>query len=92
MMEESARQMTINNELTHYIAGEILKDSTRVVMNDEPLISSGLIDSFSLVDLALYVEDTFGVRIEDTELTSVVFDTVEQLVELISRRRAGEAG
>ncbi len=92
MMEESARQMTINNELTRYIAGEILKDSTRVVMNDEPLISSGLIDSFSLVDLALYVEDTFGVRIEDTELTSVVFDTVEQLVELISRRRAGEAG
>ncbi|MEE8567424.1 MAG: acyl carrier protein [Anaerolineales bacterium] len=84
--------MTINNELTRYIAGEILKDSTRVVMNDEPLISSGLIDSFSLVDLALYVEDTFGVRIEDTELTSVVFDTVEQLVELISRRRAGEAG
>ncbi len=92
MMEESARQMTINNELTRYIAGEILKDSTRVVMNDEPLISSGLIDSFSLVDLALYVEDTFGVRIEDTELTSVVFDTVEQLVELISRRRSGEAG
>ena len=92
MMGESARQMTINNELTRYIAGEILKDSTRVVMNDEPLISSGLIDSFSLVDLALYVEDTFGVRIEDTELTSVVFDTVEQLVELISRRRAGEAG
>jgi len=83
--------MTIYNELTRYIAGEILKDSTRVVMNDEPLISSGLIDSFSLVDLALYVEDTFGVRIEDTELTSVVFDTVEQLVELISRRRAGEA-
>lgn len=92
MMEESARQMTINNELTRYIAGEILKNSTRVVMNDEPLISSGLIDLFSLVDLALYVEDTFGVRIEDTELTSVVFDTVEQLVELISRRRAGEAG
>lgn len=89
-MEESAKQLTINNELTRYIAGEILKDSARVVMDDEPLISSGLIDSFSLVDLALYVEDTYGVRIEDTELTSVVFDTVEQLAELISRRRAGE--
>jgi len=90
-MEESARQMIINNELSRYISGEILKDSTRVVMKDEPLISSGLIDSFSLVDLALYVEDTFGVRIEDTELTSVVFDSVEQLAELITRRMAGEA-
>ena len=90
MKEESARQLTINNELSRYIAGEILKDSARAVLNDEPLISSGLIDSFSLVDLALYVEDTFGVRIEDIELTSVVFDTVDQLAELITRRRAGE--
>ena len=91
MTEESAKQLTINYELARYIASEILKDSARVVMNDEPLISSGLIDSFSLVDLALFVEDTFGVRIEDTELTSVVFDTVDQLAELITRRRAGEA-
>jgi len=81
----------MKEQIARYIAGEILKDSTRVVMKDEPLVSSGLIDSFSLVDLALYVEDTFGVRIEDTELTSVVFDTVEQLAELISRRRAGGA-
>ncbi len=79
----------MKEQIARYIAGEILKDSTRVVMKDEPLVSSGLIDSFSLVDLALYVEDTFGVRIEDTELTSAVFDTVEQLAELISRRRAG---
>jgi len=85
------RQLIMKEQIARYIAGEILKDSTRVVMKDEPLVSSGLIDSFSLVDLALYVEDTFGVRIEDTELTSVVFDTVEQLAELISRRRAGGA-
>jgi len=81
----------MKEQIARYIAGEILKDSTRVVMKDEPLVSSGLIDSFSLVDLALYVEDTFGVRIEDTELTSVVFDTVEQLAELISRRQASVA-
>jgi len=85
------RQLIMKEQIARYIAGEILKDSTRVVMKDEPLVSSGLIDSFSLVDLALYVEDTFGVRIEDTELTSVVFDTVEQLAELISRRQAGVA-
>jgi len=83
------RQLIMKEQIARYIAGQILKDSTRVVTKDEPLVSSGLIDSFSLVDLALYVEDTFGVRIEDTELTSVVFDTVEQLAELISRRRAG---
>ena len=58
-----------------YISTELLKDPTRQIREDEPLISSGLIDSFGLVDLALFIEDTFGIRIEDVELTSSVFDT-----------------
>jgi len=32
------------------------------------LISSGLIDSFHLVDLSLFVEEKFGARIDDSEL------------------------
>jgi acyl carrier protein len=73
-------------EITGFISKEILKDPNRQIKEDEPLISSGLIDSFGLVDLALYVEDTFGVRIEDVELTSSVFDTTQELVALISQR------
>lgn len=73
-------------QIVGFISREILKDPGRQIKEDEPLISSGLIDSFGLVDLALYVEDTFGVRIEDVELTSSVFDTTQELVALISQR------
>jgi len=78
----------MNTKLADYIASEILKDPDRHIANDEALISSGLIDSFSLVDLALYVEDTFGVRIDDAELTASVFDSIDQLAELIEGRKA----
>lgn len=73
-------------QITGFISKEILKDPARKIREDEPLISSGLIDSFGLVDLALYVEDTFGVRIEDVELTSSIFDTTQELVHLVSQR------
>ena len=73
-------------QIIGYITREILKDPGRQINEDEPLISSGLIDSFGLVDLALFVEDTFGVRIEDVELTSSVFDTTQELVHLVSQR------
>jgi acyl carrier protein len=73
-------------QITEFICVELLKDPTRRIREDEPLISSGLIDSFGLVDLALFVEDTFGVRIEDVELTSSVFDTTAELAQLISQR------
>lgn len=78
---------SIISNLEKYIAAQILKQPNRQISADEPLISSGLIDSFSLMDLALYVEDTFGVRIEDTELNANTFDNLDQLAALINSRK-----
>ena len=75
------------SSLAAFIATKILKQPKRVIAADESLISSGLIDSFSLMDLALYVEDTFGVRIEDTELNADTFDNLTQLAALIESRK-----
>jgi acyl carrier protein len=74
-------------QLSQKIAENILKQPSRVIKPDEPLISSGLIDSFSLVDLALLVEDNFGVRIDDYELTASTFDSITQLADLIQSRQ-----
>ncbi len=68
------------------IAEQILNLPQKPIDPNEALISSGVIDSFSLVDLAMLVEDTFNVRIEDTELNSDTFDSVEQLAEIIKSR------
>ena len=76
------------SEIEKYIATQILKQPNRKIAADEPLLSSGLIDSFSLMDLALFVEDTFGVRIEDTELNANTFDNLTQLASLIDSRKA----
>jgi len=78
---------TIISNIESYIAAQILKQPNRRIASDESLISSGLIDSFSLMDLALFVEDTFGVRIEDTELNANTFDTLTQLASLVESRR-----
>ena len=76
----------IISQLSAFLAADILKQPDRSIASDESLISSGLIDSFSLMDVALFVEDTFGVRIEDTELNADVFDNLTQLAALIESR------
>lgn len=73
--------------LEEYISSKILKQPGRKIAPDEPLISSGLIDSFSLVDLALFVEDTFNAHIDDTELNTQTFNSLNQLVALIESRK-----
>ena len=77
----------IISQLSTFLADTILKQPGRNISMEEPLISSGLIDSFSLMDVALFVEDRFGVRIEDTELNADTFDTLAQLTSLIRSRQ-----
>jgi acyl carrier protein len=77
----------INSSLAQYIAAKILQQPKRAIADDEPLISSGLIDSFHLVDLSLFVEEQFNVRIDDSELNKETFDTIAQLASIIQERR-----
>lgn len=76
----------IVKKLNAYITGQLLKRPDKTLNPNEALISGGLIDSFSLVDLALFAEQTWGARIDDTELNAQTFDTLNQLAELIEKR------
>ncbi len=77
----------LKTKLAEYLAQDVLKQPGRSIRPDEALLSSGLIDSFHLVDLALYVEDNFGVHIDDSELNASTFDSLEQLAGLIQSRQ-----
>lgn len=77
----------LETNLAQQIAAKIVKQPGRKISADEPLLTTGLIDSFSLVDLALLVEDTYGVRIDDSELNPDTFDTVAQLAAIIRSRQ-----
>ena len=77
----------IIEKLTDYLKNEVLQQPDRELKADEALISSGLIDSFSLVDVALFVADNYDVHIDDTELNAETFDTLNQLADLIIERQ-----
>jgi acyl carrier protein len=74
-------------KLAGYLTKEILKQPNRVIQSDEALLTTGLIDSFHLVDLALFVEDNFGVHIDDSELNASTFDSMDELITLIQSRK-----
>jgi acyl carrier protein len=77
----------IETKLSEYISGQILKQPDRTIGPKEKLISSGLIDSFHMVDLALFVEDTFHTRLDDSELNAQTFDSLEELAAIIRSRQ-----
>ncbi len=77
----------IISQLNEYITTQITKQPRAVIDPNAPIITSGLIDSFHLVDLSLFIEKQFGVYIDDTELNADTFDTLNQLATLIRSRQ-----
>ena len=61
----------------------------RPISPSEPLVSSGIIDSFGLVDLSLFADERFGVRIDASDLGAGRADTAEEIARLIASRARG---
>ena len=71
-----------------YIKKEYLdEDEAEEMTLDEhtPLISSGIVDSFSMVSLKRFLEKKYAIRIPDAEATPQAFDTVASIVALVDR-------
>jgi acyl carrier protein len=79
--------MDTREELRKYITADLMRDASYQLGDDEALISGGLIDSFSLVELHLLIEQKFGVFIDDTELTTDNIDCLNDIVTLVEKRQ-----
>jgi len=75
----------MEEKLINFIKGEYITDDDVEINPDTKLISSGLIDSFSLVSLQTYIEKEFKKRIPAPRITAESFDTVKQMVEIINQ-------
>lgn len=75
----------MEEKLLEFIRGEFLEDPETEITADTKLMSSGLIDSFSLVSLQQFIEREFGKRIPPPKITVQTFDTVRQMMDIINQ-------
>jgi acyl carrier protein len=73
----------IRDKLKEFICRELLGKAAYQIEDQEPLITGGLIDSFSLAQIGVFIEDAFDVYIPDTDLTVANMDTLDQMVTRI---------
>lgn len=72
-----------------YVIKEYLEEGDdRVIDEKTPLITSGIVDSFSMVSLKVFLEKKYAIRIPDEDATPAAFDTVARIAELVTHIRA----
>jgi acyl carrier protein len=72
-----------------YVKREYLEeDDDRTVDATTPLISSGIVDSFSMVSLKRFLEKKYSIQIPDADASPEAFDSVNKIVALVKRFQA----
>jgi acyl carrier protein len=80
----------VKDMILDYIKNEYIdEDEADEVQLDEntPLISSGIVDSFSMVSLKRFLEKKYSISIPDDQATPEAFNTVNSIIELVHRFR-----
>jgi len=66
-----------------YVIDEYLEDEDEEITVDTPLISGGIVDSFSMVSLKRFLENKYNISIPDDKATPEAFDTVNKICSLV---------
>ena len=77
----------LKDVILDYVIEEYAEEDDDVTF-DTPLISGGLVDSFSMVSLKRFLEVKYKISIPDEDATPEAFDSVNKIAVLVKRFQA----
>jgi acyl carrier protein len=66
-----------------YVTEEYLEADSDTITFETPLISGGIVDSFSMVSLKRFLENKYKIQIPDDKATPEAFDSVNKIADLV---------
>lgn len=79
--------MEVREQIKQYIAETFLfSDDGFNLSDDVSFLDEGIIDSMGVLELIMFVEETFSISVEDDEIKPENFDSVNKLYGYIERK------
>lgn len=85
----STTETMVADQIRQFIAETILFSENGFGYSDDvSFLDEGIIDSTGVVELVLFVEETYGIAVDDDDIVPDNFDTVNNLVRYVRERSA----
>lgn len=81
--------MTLHAELRQFILENYLLTRDDASLGDaDSLMGRGILDSTGALELAMHLEERYGVTVQDEELHPDNLDSIDRIAAFIERKRA----
>ena len=85
--------MSVIEKLRAYVLDTYLFTSDQDALgNDDSFLDKGIIDSTGILELVMFLEEQFGVKVDDSELLPENFDSINRLAQFVGRKTGQTTG
>lgn len=79
----------IKAQVRQYVLDNFMMGSTAADLKDaDSFMDRHILDSTGFLELIAYLEETFGIRIEDSEMVPENLDSVDHVAAYVGRKRS----
>lgn len=77
---------TVGQRVREFIVENFLYGQERLLKDDDSFLGEGIVDSTGVLQLVAFLEETYGIAVEDEELTPENMDSIRSIVSYLSRK------
>ena len=83
--------MNRRDEIRTFVIDNFLFGAEGDIQDDTPFLENGIVDSTGVLALVGFLEERFGIRVEDDEIMPENLDSLRRICTYLERKLAGKA-
>jgi acyl carrier protein len=80
--------MDIKEQIRQFVTTNFYVADPAALKDSESLLDQGIIDSTGVLEVIFFIEETFGIKVEDSEMLPENLDSVDRIADFVSRKKA----
>jgi acyl carrier protein len=80
--------MDIKEQVRTFVTSNFYVAEPAALDDVASLLDRGIIDSTGVLEVIFFIEDTFGIKVEDSEMLPDNLDSIERIANFIDRKRS----
>jgi acyl carrier protein len=83
--------MSVKDQVRSFILSNYLfTDDAKALDDSVSLMQGGTMDSTGILELIMFLEEKFGIKVADEEMVPANLDSVNNVVAFVDRKKAGK--
>ena len=82
----TTKDRTYSEQIRNFLVSNFYVSDVKALVNDTSLLDQGIVDSTGVLEVIGFIEETFGIIVEDSELLPENLDSIQGIAQYVIRK------